>query len=96
MQMYILLFMRDALQCDSKNYTHVPFFILKSDGELPVRNLMRITCKLVEEETPKIRTTFLDKYPSMKKAHPLDDPNYAFMKLVGITSELGKKVYTVK
>lgn len=60
------------------------------------REWMRITCKLVEEETPKIRTTFLDKYPQMKKAHPLDDPNYAFMKLVGITGELGKKVYTVK
>ena len=50
------------------------------------RGWMRITCKLVEEETPKIRTTFLDKYPNMKEAHPLDDPDYAFMKLVGITA----------
>jgi len=57
---------------------------------------MRITCKLVEEETPKIRTTFLDKYPSMKEAHPLDDPDYAFMKLVGITAQVGKTVYQVK
>ena len=39
------------------------------------RGWMRITCKLVEEETPKIRTTFLDKYPNMKEAHPLDDPD---------------------
>ena len=57
---------------------------------------MRITCKLVEEETPKIRTTFLDKYPNMKEAHPLDDPDYAFMKLVGITAQMGNKVYSVK
>ena len=57
---------------------------------------MRITCKLVEEETPEIRTIFLDKYPSMKEAHPLDDPDYAFMKLVGITAQVGKTVYQVK
>jgi uncharacterized pyridoxamine 5'-phosphate oxidase family protein len=60
------------------------------------RGWMRITCKLVEEETPKIRTTFLDKYPNMKEAHPLDDPDYAFMKLVGITAQMGNKVYSVK
>ena len=60
------------------------------------RGWMRITCKLVEEETPKIRTTFLDKYPNMKEAHPLDDPDYAFMKLVGITAVMGKNVYSVK
>ena len=57
---------------------------------------MRITCKLVEEETPAIRTHFLDKYPQMKEAHPLDDPDYAFMKLVGITAQMGNKVYQVK
>lgn len=60
------------------------------------RGWMRITCKLVEEETPKIRTTFLDKYPNMKESHSLDDPDYVFMKLVGITAQMGNKVYSVK
>lgn len=60
------------------------------------RSWMRITCKLVEEETQEIRTHFLDKYPSMKEAHPIDDPDYAFMKLVGITAVIGNKVYNVK
>lgn len=60
------------------------------------RGWMRITCKLVEEETPEIRTIFLDKYPNMKEAHPIDDPDYAFMKLVGITAQVGKTVYQVK
>lgn len=60
------------------------------------REWMRITCKLVEEETPKIRTTFVEKYPSITKNHPADDPDFTFLKLVGITCELGKKVYTVK
>jgi len=32
----------------------------------------------------------------MKEAHPVDDPDYAFMKLVGITAEVGDKVYSVK
>ena len=57
---------------------------------------MRITCKLVEAETPEVRSHFLDKYPNMKEAHPIDDPNYAFMKLVGITAVAGDKVYSVK
>ena len=60
------------------------------------RGWMRITCKLVEAETPEVRTHFLDKYPSMKEAHPVDDPDYAFMKLVGITAVVGKNVYSVK
>ena len=60
------------------------------------RGWMRITCKLVEAETPEVRTHFLDKYPSMKEAHPIDDPDYAFMKLVGITAVVGDKVYSVK
>lgn len=60
------------------------------------REWMRITCKLVEAETPEVRTHFLDKYPFMKEAHPVDDPEYAFMKLVGITAEVGDKVYSVK
>lgn len=60
------------------------------------RDWMRITCKLVEAETPEVRKIFLDKYPMMKQAHPLDDPNYAFMKLVGITAVKGDKVYSVK
>ncbi|MBQ7553651.1 MAG: pyridoxamine 5'-phosphate oxidase family protein [Bacteroidaceae bacterium] len=60
------------------------------------RGWMRITCKLVEAETPEVRTHFLDKYPSMKEAHPVDDPDYAFMKLVGITAVQGKNVYSIK
>jgi len=60
------------------------------------RGWMRITCKLVEAETPEVRTHFLDKYPRMKQAHPIDDPEYAFMKLVGITAVVGDKVYNVK
>ncbi len=60
------------------------------------RGWMRITCKLIEAETPEVRTHFLDKYPAMKEMHPLDDPDYAFMKLVGITAVSGDKVYTVK
>lgn len=32
----------------------------------------------------------------MKEAHPVDDPDYAFMKLVGITAVVGKNVYSVK
>lgn len=60
------------------------------------RGWMRITCKLVEAETPEVRTHFLNKYPSMKKAHPVDDPDYAFMKLVGITAVMGDKVYSIK
>ena len=60
------------------------------------RGWMRITCKLVEAETPEVRTHFLDKYPSMKEAHPVDDPDFAFMRLVGITAVVGKNVYSVK
>lgn len=60
------------------------------------RGWMRITCKLVENETPEVRTHFLNKYPNMKEAHPIDDPDYAFMKLVGITAVVGKNVYSVK
>ena len=30
------------------------------------------------------------------RAHPIDDPDYAFMKLVGITAQVGKTVYQVK
>jgi hypothetical protein len=32
----------------------------------------------------------------MKEAHPIDDLDYAFMKLVGITAVMGKNVYQVK
>ena len=57
---------------------------------------MRVTCKLVEDDSPKVRTAFLDKYPSMKESNAIDDPDYAFMKLTGITAEIGEKVYSVK
>lgn len=60
------------------------------------RGWMRITCKLVEEDSQAIRTTFFEKYPGVAASHPADDPEYAFMKLVGITAVVGDKVYSVK
>ncbi len=62
------------------------------------RNWARITCKLVEAETPEVRKEFLAMYPSVAEAHPdaLTDTDLTFMKLSGITVEIGKKVYQVK
>lgn len=62
------------------------------------RNWARISCKLVEAETPEVRKQFLAMYPSVTKAHPdaLTDTDLTFMKLTGITVEIGKKLYQVK
>lgn len=60
------------------------------------RGWMRITCKLIEEDSQAIRTTFFEKYPRVAASHPADDPDYAFMKLQGITAVVGDKVYSVK
>lgn len=60
------------------------------------RGWMRITCKLVEEDSQAIRAHFFEKYPRVAASHPADDPEYAFMKLVGITAVVGDKVYSVK
>ena len=62
------------------------------------RNWARITCKLVDAETPEVRKQFLAMYPSVMEAHPdaLTDTDLTFMKLSGITVEIGKKVYQVK
>lgn len=62
------------------------------------RTWARITCKLVDAETPEVRKHFLAIYPSVLEAHPdaLTDKDLTFMKLTGITVEIGKKVYQVK
>ncbi|MBR1542713.1 MAG: pyridoxamine 5'-phosphate oxidase family protein [Bacteroidaceae bacterium] len=62
------------------------------------RNWARVSCKLVEAETPEVRRHFLAIYPSVIKAHPdaLTDTDLTFMRLTGISVEIGKKVYQVK